>query len=318
MASDPRVPDATPPATFVDGGKFVRVHRSNIKSDYIEITEDKLENILLKHFALLGNRSYGLALLSVVLTVFLTLLTASFEEDFGLSAPTWEAFFLLVGAGALLWLVTISVRIVYHRKKSSLSFLITTIKNAHEDPKREALTPETEARSNTPPSEPIPEPPPATETEGHDISDQHIPAIENVWGGWRTAGTKKRLFISFDIESDRDLKTTLVSQLKAGVYDNLIDISHSSAGGPSVKGWSNTTAATIRECDAVAVICGENTHNTVGLNAEVVFAQQEGVRYFLLWGRSGRAAKKPRTAKQADKRYNWTRQNLRGLIAKYR
>ena len=32
-----------------DESKFVDKHRSNVKSDLIEITEDKLENILLKH-----------------------------------------------------------------------------------------------------------------------------------------------------------------------------------------------------------------------------------------------------------------------------
>jgi hypothetical protein len=43
-------------------------------------------------------------------------------------------------------------------------------------------------------------------------------------------------------------------------------------------------------------------------------AQDEGVTYFLLWGRSDKTCTKPTTARSTDKIYKWTWDNLKQLI----
>ena len=57
--------------------KFIDTRCSNIKSDFIEITHDKLENILLKHLHRLKYRREWVAPLSI----FITLLVSSQHQS---------------------------------------------------------------------------------------------------------------------------------------------------------------------------------------------------------------------------------------------
>lgn len=120
------------PATYeTEGGaeeKFVDKRRSNVKSDLIEITEDKLENILLKHLSKLEIRKGWVAPLGVFVSVLLATLSATFNDKFGIIAATWEAIFLLVVAVSAVWLVVSLVRMVANWKQSSIDFLICQIK----------------------------------------------------------------------------------------------------------------------------------------------------------------------------------------------
>ena len=59
--------------------RFVDKHRRNTKSDLIEITEDKLENILLKHLSKLEMQKRWLLPFSILLSVSLTLASANFR-----------------------------------------------------------------------------------------------------------------------------------------------------------------------------------------------------------------------------------------------
>ncbi len=47
---------------------------------------------------------------------------------------------------------------------------------------------------------------------------------------------------------------------------------------------------------------------------EVTIAQEEEKPYFLLKGRKDKTCTKPTTAKQTDKIYDWTWDNLKNLI----
>ena len=76
--------------------RFVDKHRRNTKSDLIEITEDKLENILLKHLSKLEMQKRWLLPFSILLSVSLTLASAKFQDALNLKADVWNAVFVVV------------------------------------------------------------------------------------------------------------------------------------------------------------------------------------------------------------------------------
>lgn len=107
---------------------FVEDERTNVASTIITITQDKLENILLKHNKPGGKLRWAVPL-PVFLSIFLTLLTTSgFKDCWGLSAAVWTALFHLVGIIFLLWTV-VEFFLLYRRWKDlSLESLINKIK----------------------------------------------------------------------------------------------------------------------------------------------------------------------------------------------
>lgn len=116
--------------------KFIDQRRTNVKSDLIEITEDKLENILLKHLQRLGVRKSWITPLSLLVTIILANLSATFGDKFGIKGSVWEAFFLLVTIVSGIWLTVSIIRIIINWKKSSLTNLIAIIKNAKDEKNR--------------------------------------------------------------------------------------------------------------------------------------------------------------------------------------
>lgn len=68
-------------------------------------------------------------------------------------------------------------------------------------------------------------------------------------------------------------------------------------------------------CDVVIVICGQHTDTASGVSAELRIAQEEDIPYFLLEGRSGVRNVKPQAARDSDKIYTWSWDNLQLLIA---
>jgi hypothetical protein len=64
----------------------------------------------------------------------------------------------------------------------------------------------------------------------------------------------------------------------------------------------------------VIILCGENTHNASGVNAELEIAQAKEKPYFLLAAYPDKTCKKPPSAKSSDKVYDWTWPNLKKLI----
>lgn len=121
----------------------------------------------------------------------------------------------------------------------------------------------------------------------------------------------KRLFISFDYDYDLDLKNALVAQARNP--DSPFEIADWSVKEAS-PGWRADARRRIRASDIVAVICGEHTDKAAGVAVELSIAQEEGIPYFLLYGRSSKVCKKPTTARASDKMYDWTWPNLKSLI----
>lgn len=123
---------------------------------------------------------------------------------------------------------------------------------------------------------------------------------------------KKRTFISFDYDHDNDLKNLLIGQAKN--EDSPFSITDMSIKETIDKNWKDNARKRIKGCDVVAVICGKFTNSATGVSAEVKIAQEEGIPYFLLWGRNSEVCVKPISARKEDKIYKWTWKNLKELI----
>ena len=123
---------------------------------------------------------------------------------------------------------------------------------------------------------------------------------------------KVRTFISFDYDNDADSKNLLVGQSKNS--DTPFEISDFSIKEAISEDWKRKARTRIKGCNIVVVICGEHTDTAAGVSAELKIAQEERVDYFLLWGRSDKTCKKPKSAKDNDKIYKWTWDNLKALI----
>lgn len=123
---------------------------------------------------------------------------------------------------------------------------------------------------------------------------------------------KKRAYISFDYDHDEELKIALVGQAKNP--DSPFSITDMSIKEAISSNWKSYARQRIRNCDVVIVICGRFTNTASGVSAELTIAQEEGVPYFLLCGRSDGNVVKPRGARYYDKLYRWTWENLKRLI----
>lgn len=123
---------------------------------------------------------------------------------------------------------------------------------------------------------------------------------------------RKRAFISFDFDHDKDLRGDLVSQ--AEDPDSPFNITDWSLKEPINEKWKKKARELIRKADLIIVICGEHTHDAAGVTAEVTIVQEENKPYFLLKGRRYKTCKKPKSSRRSDKIYRWTRENLRRLI----
>lgn len=122
---------------------------------------------------------------------------------------------------------------------------------------------------------------------------------------------KKRCFVSFDYDNDQFLKTGLIAQ--ANNTDSPFEISDWSIKEAS-SDWKERARIRIKNSEIVIVMCGKNTNTASGVSIELKMAQEENIPYFLLAGYSDGENKKPNSAKNSDKMYNWTWDNLKLLI----
>lgn len=122
----------------------------------------------------------------------------------------------------------------------------------------------------------------------------------------------KRAFISFDYDHDEDLRNLLVGQAKNP--DTPFEIADRSIKEPLTGDWQAKVRRRMLCIDVVPIICGEYTHSAVGVAAELAIAREVGKPYFLLWGRNGKTCRKPSSASEADRIYEWTWDNLKLLI----
>ncbi len=124
--------------------------------------------------------------------------------------------------------------------------------------------------------------------------------------------TKKRTFISFDYDHDKELKDSLVGQAK--LKDSPFEITDMSIKEKIDDNWKKKARDRIKGCDVVVVLCGEHTDTATGVTAELTIAQEEKIPYFLLKGRPDKVCKKPNHALASDTIYKWTWDILKQLF----
>jgi len=123
---------------------------------------------------------------------------------------------------------------------------------------------------------------------------------------------KINIFVSFDLDHDRDLCDLLLEQ--SGVPTFGFEVSGRSKGRSMDDLPGEGVRRQIREADEVIVICGEHTEDSIRVNAELRMAQEEQTPYFLLWGRRERMCTKPLSAKRIEGMYSWTSEILQSQI----
>jgi hypothetical protein len=134
----------------------------------------------------------------------------------------------------------------------------------------------------------------------------------NYYNNYYKSNSKTKVFISFDYDHDVDLKNLLVGQSKHD--DTPFEITDMSVKEELSGDWKEKVRVRIKKVDQVVVICGEHTDTANGVAAEVKITQEESRPYFLLWGRSDKTCVKPKNAKDNDKIYKWTWENLKNLL----
>lgn len=123
---------------------------------------------------------------------------------------------------------------------------------------------------------------------------------------------KVRVFTAFDFDHDEDLRNLLVGQSRHA--DSPFEMADWSVKEAMSGDWKEKVRRKIRCVDQVIIMCGEHTDKATGVSAELRITQEEGKPYFLLYGRSSKVCKKPLSARDNDKMYNWTWPNLKTLI----
>jgi hypothetical protein len=130
-------------------------------------------------------------------------------------------------------------------------------------------------------------------------------------GGGISSVSQSRVYVSFDVDHDRELYERLLAQARGSGFC----VSGESEFLSSNDRWTEQARRRIREADQMIVICGEHSDASPCMSGEIRIAQEEKTPYFLLWGRRGEMCKKPIGAKSAEGMYNWTREILQDQVA---
>jgi len=110
-------------------GRFVNKTYSNTKSDLIEITDDKLENILSNYLMKYKKSNYWLTALTVVLTILTVILTADFNKDFlNIKKEIWSAIFYIGLLMSIVWLIRGVYFAITNIENLKISTLLNNIK----------------------------------------------------------------------------------------------------------------------------------------------------------------------------------------------
>ena len=125
--------------------------------------------------------------------------------------------------------------------------------------------------------------------------------------------TKKRAFISFDVDHDEGTKKMLALQAKQ--QDSPFDFKDNSVKEHLTGDWKEKVRRRMDNVDVVIILCGTQTHNALGVSAELTIAKEQKKPYFLLSAYSDKTCVKPKSASSLDKMYKWTWPNLKLLIS---
>ena len=121
---------------------------------------------------------------------------------------------------------------------------------------------------------------------------------------------KKRVFVSFDYENDKALKSFIAGQAKhPDTPFQIVDWSMKEAAPE--RNWERKARGRIKRSDMVLVVAGAKTRSSSGVRKEVKIAREEGVPVAQIIGYKKK--KCPRVP-NAGRRYRWTYPNLKKLL----
>lgn len=123
---------------------------------------------------------------------------------------------------------------------------------------------------------------------------------------------KKRVFISFDVDNDQDIKVLLAGQAELG--ESPFEFVDASVKGHLAGDWKGKVKRRLANVEVVIILCGEKTHTASGVAAELSIAKDIKTPYFLLSAYPNKNCMKPTSATAGDKLYEWTWPNLKLLI----
>ena len=80
------------------------------------------------------------------------------------------------------------------------------------------------------------------------------------------------------------------------------------------QGWKADARKRIKRSNVVIVVCGDNTHQAVGVTAEIKIARDEGVSLWLLRGRKNGTCRRPQgTSWPFNPIHEWTWDNIEAM-----
>ena len=124
--------------------------------------------------------------------------------------------------------------------------------------------------------------------------------------------SKPRVFISFDLQNDDDLRDLILEQ----------------GSGPdfplAIVDWSNTNGVgdvarqelqqRFTAVDLIVVLCGEMTHQADNVSFELAVGEEADKPNVLLWGRKGRLVCAPKAAGPKDQIHEWSWEVLERIV----
>lgn len=125
----------------------------------------------------------------------------------------------------------------------------------------------------------------------------------------------KRVYLCFDGAHDQTLAEQLEAEAKQA--DSPFAIVDQSRQEPLTDQDRDKLRARLEHLDVMIVLCGEHTNKSRDMGVELMIAQQAKLSYFLLRGYERRPCRSPLSAKNTDKLYPWTWDNLKNLVKRY-
>ncbi len=121
---------------------------------------------------------------------------------------------------------------------------------------------------------------------------------------------KRRVFVSFDFDNDRQLKDFIIGQSR--LSDSPFEIAdHSLKEAAPERSWEEKAQAAIIRSDIVIVMVGSNTYRASGVLKEVKMAREAGIKIVQVIGyKDGNYTAVP----NAGTLYRWNWENLKKLL----
>jgi len=122
---------------------------------------------------------------------------------------------------------------------------------------------------------------------------------------------RKKIFISFDFDQDRQLKELLIGQSRHPESPFEV-LDHSLREAAPEKDWEERARARIRLADEVIILLGPATHQAPGVLKEVKIARELGKKIVQVIGHKDGAHKR---VPGGGVLYRWTWDNLKKILS---